>query len=29
LRHGKGCDIFIIGDSYMGEYNFGKAEGYG
>ena len=29
LRHGQGCDIFAMGDSYVGEYSLGKAEGYG
>ncbi len=29
LRHGNGCDYFIIGDNYIGQYQLGKAEGYG
>jgi hypothetical protein len=29
LRHGQGCDIFVNGDKYLGEYSFGSASGYG
>ena len=29
LRHGQGCDNFANGDSYLGEYTYGKANGYG
>ena len=29
LRHGQGNDIFANGDVYLGEYSYGRAEGYG
>jgi hypothetical protein len=29
LRHGQGCDKFSVGDTYVGEYRYGKADGYG
>ena len=29
MRHGQGSDTFANGDVYLGEYNYGKANGYG
>ena len=29
LRHGNGTDFFSNGDVYIGQYQYGKPEGYG
>jgi len=29
LRHGNGTDFFSNGDIYVGQYHFGKPEGFG
>ena len=29
MRHGQGNDQFANGDMYLGEYAYGRAEGYG